>query len=109
MCCMAHPRVVNSAYFAPCSGAKLLSTCVDNRLRVWDCWLGQREQPSREMVHSHDFNRRGACAGLLGCLCAAMWVLTWGEGFSLQASSKHAGKQEGTVVQAAELVLVSRG
>ena len=57
MCSLAHPKVVNSAYFSPVSGAKLMSTCIDNRLRVWDSWLGQREAPSREIVHSHDFNR----------------------------------------------------
>jgi DNA damage-binding protein 2 len=56
---LAHPRVVNSACFSPHSGRKLLTTCQDNRLRVWDC-LSCRpsdDAPDREIVHSHDFSR----------------------------------------------------
>ena len=26
-----HPKVVNSAYFSPISGSKILTTCIDNR------------------------------------------------------------------------------
>ena len=29
--CMEHPKVVNSAYFSPRSGTKILTTCIDNR------------------------------------------------------------------------------
>lgn len=30
---MPHPKVVNSAYFSPRTGRKILTTCIDNR---WD-------------------------------------------------------------------------
>lgn len=53
-----HPRVINAAAFSPLSGRKLLSTCQDNRLRVWDYLVGFGEKPpDREIVHSHTFNR----------------------------------------------------
>ncbi|CAI9106960.1 OLC1v1006212C1 [Oldenlandia corymbosa var. corymbosa] len=54
---LAHKRVVNSAYFSPVSGSKILTTAQDNRLRVWDSIFGTLDTPSREIVHSHDFNR----------------------------------------------------
>lgn len=54
---LAHKRVVNSAYFSPHSGSKILTTSQDNRLRVWDSIFGNLDSPSREIVHSHDFNR----------------------------------------------------
>ncbi|KAJ8749711.1 hypothetical protein K2173_012262 [Erythroxylum novogranatense] len=54
---LPHKRVVNSAYFSPLSGRKILTTCQDNRLRIWDSIFGNLESPSREIVHSHDFNR----------------------------------------------------
>ncbi|XP_073062088.1 protein DAMAGED DNA-BINDING 2 [Primulina eburnea] len=54
---MSHNRVVNSAYFSPRSGSKILTTSQDNRLRVWDSIFGNLDSPSREIVHSHDFNR----------------------------------------------------
>ncbi|GAV89905.1 WD40 domain-containing protein, partial [Cephalotus follicularis] len=54
---LAHKRVVNSAYFSPLSGTKILTTSQDNRLRIWDSIFGNMESPSREIVHSHDFNR----------------------------------------------------
>ncbi|GLT81707.1 hypothetical protein SLE2022_001430 [Rubroshorea leprosula] len=54
---LEHRRVVNSAYFSPLSGSKILTTSQDNRLRVWDSIFGNLESPSREIVHSHDFNR----------------------------------------------------
>lgn len=28
---MPHPKVVNSAYFSPLTGRKILTTCIDNR------------------------------------------------------------------------------
>ena len=31
-----HPRPVSSAYWSPRTGARVVSTCIDNRLRVWD-------------------------------------------------------------------------
>jgi len=34
-----------------------LTTCQDNRIRVWDYIFGDLQSPSREIVHSHDFNR----------------------------------------------------
>ncbi|CAN1809009.1 Protein DAMAGED DNA-BINDING 2 [Linum perenne] len=54
---LPHKRVVNSAYFSPTSGCKILTTAQDNRLRVWDSIFGDLDSPSREIVHSHDFNR----------------------------------------------------
>lgn len=54
---LAHKRVVNSAYFSPLSGSKILTTSQDNRIRVWDSIFGSLDSPSREIVHSHDFNR----------------------------------------------------
>ena len=33
---LAHTKVINSAYFSPVSGRKILTTCQDNRIRVWD-------------------------------------------------------------------------
>ncbi|XVF68986.1 hypothetical protein PTKIN_Ptkin11bG0045300 [Pterospermum kingtungense] len=54
---LEHKRVVNSAYFSPLSGTKILTTSQDNRLRIWDSIFGNLDIPSREIVHSHDFNR----------------------------------------------------
>ncbi|EFJ49678.1 hypothetical protein VOLCADRAFT_117128, partial [Volvox carteri f. nagariensis] len=55
---MPHPRVVNSAYFSPHTGRRILTTCQDNRLRVWDyAPYGCNGPADREIVHSHDFNR----------------------------------------------------
>lgn len=34
-----------------------MTTCQDNRIRVWDYIFGDLQSPSREIVHSHDFNR----------------------------------------------------
>ncbi len=57
LACLDHPRLVNSAYFSPQTGSKLMSTCIDNRIRVWD-YLHSIDKPcDREIVHSHDFNR----------------------------------------------------
>ncbi|KAI5064101.1 hypothetical protein GOP47_0020771 [Adiantum capillus-veneris] len=58
---LPHPRVVNSAFFSPKSGNKILTTCQDNRLRVYDCIFSNLAEPSREIVHSHDFNRYLTC------------------------------------------------
>ncbi|KAH0636258.1 hypothetical protein KY290_038338 [Solanum tuberosum] len=54
---LEHKRVVSSAYFSPLSGSKILTTSLDNRIRVWDSIFGNLDYPSREIVHSHDFNR----------------------------------------------------
>ncbi|MBA0873708.1 hypothetical protein Goshw_006097 [Gossypium schwendimanii] len=54
---LEHRRVVNSAYFSPFSGTKILTTSQDNRLRIWDSIFRDLDSPSREIVHSHDFNR----------------------------------------------------
>jgi DNA damage-binding protein 2 len=48
--------VVNAAYFSP-TGHKILTTCQDNRLRVWENAAAVKETPDKEIVHSHDFNR----------------------------------------------------
>ena len=55
--CLEHPRLVNSAYFSPQTGSKLMSTCIDNRVRVWDHLHSIDKPCDREIVHSHDFNR----------------------------------------------------
>ena len=34
-----------------------MTTCGDNRLRIWDDVARADGPPSRELVHSHDFNR----------------------------------------------------
>lgn len=52
-----HPRLVNSAYFSPQTGNKLMTTCIDNRVRVWDYLHSIGKPCDREIVHSHDFNR----------------------------------------------------
>jgi DNA damage-binding protein 2 len=57
LCSLEHKRVVNSAYFSPITGNKILTTSQDNRLRIWDSIFGNMASPSREIVHSHDFNR----------------------------------------------------
>ncbi|KAL8258775.1 hypothetical protein R6Q59_026728 [Mikania micrantha] len=54
---LPHKRVVNSAYFSPLSGSKIVTTSIDNRIRVWDSIFSNLDTPSREIVHSHDFNR----------------------------------------------------
>ncbi|KAH7672934.1 DNA damage-binding protein 2 [Dioscorea alata] len=54
---LRHGRVVNSAYFSPRTGSKILTTSIDNRIRVWDSIFTNMESPSREIVHSQDFNR----------------------------------------------------
>uniref|UniRef100_A0A7S3R246 Protein DAMAGED DNA-BINDING 2 n=1 Tax=Dunaliella tertiolecta TaxID=3047 RepID=A0A7S3R246_DUNTE len=56
---LPHPRVVNAVSFSPITGQRLLTTCQDNRLRVWDNTLSacNGDGPNREIVHSHDFNR----------------------------------------------------
>eukprot|EP00252_Welwitschia_mirabilis_P015135 TRINITY_DN3331_c0_g1_i1.p1 TRINITY_DN3331_c0_g1~~TRINITY_DN3331_c0_g1_i1.p1 ORF type:complete len:442 (+),score=81.33 TRINITY_DN3331_c0_g1_i1:614-1939(+) len=58
---LQHTRVVNSAYFSPRTGTKIMTTCQDNRIRVWDSIFGDLEFPSREIIHSHDFNRYLTC------------------------------------------------
>lgn len=54
-----HPKVINAAYFSPHSGRKIMTTCQDNRLRIYDNWMlstGSGEA-DRDIVHSHTFNR----------------------------------------------------
>ena len=59
-----HGRVVSSAFFSPNTGAKLLTTSLDNRLQVWDCvhkFCGDvntyPDAKPLSLVHSHDFHR----------------------------------------------------
>lgn len=54
---LSHPRVVTAAYFSPITGNKIMTTCLDNRIRVWDNLCADLSEPSREIVHSHNFNR----------------------------------------------------
>lgn len=57
LCSSPHPRVVTQATFSPTSGRKVLTTCIDNRLRVWDRVHDFGGVADREIVHSHDFSR----------------------------------------------------
>ncbi|GMH33988.1 hypothetical protein BSKO_01822 [Bryopsis sp. KO-2023] len=52
-----HPRVVNNALFSPLTGRKIMTTCLDNRIRLWDDISRWDCDPDREIIHSHDFNR----------------------------------------------------
>lgn len=59
-----HGRVATSAFFSPNSGAKLLSTSIDNRIRLWGDVHGfvgdvngREDVETVEIVHSHDFHR----------------------------------------------------
>lgn len=60
-----HGRTVSSAYFSPNTGGRLLTTAMDNRIRVWSDVYGfvgcvnEREDEAGplEIVHSHDFHR----------------------------------------------------
>lgn len=54
---MQHPRVISAAVFSPATGRSILTTCGDNRLRLWDDVGRVDGPPDRELVHSHDFNR----------------------------------------------------
>ncbi|GAB4821800.1 hypothetical protein N2152v2_008846 [Parachlorella kessleri] len=54
---LAHTKVINSAYFSPVSGRKILTTCQDNRIRVWDYVYRTDQTADREIVHSQNFNR----------------------------------------------------
>jgi DNA damage-binding protein 2 len=54
---MRHPRALSAAFFSPLTGHSILTTCGDNRLRVWDNIAHADAAASRELVHSHDFNR----------------------------------------------------
>ncbi len=50
---MSHPKVVNSAWFSPVTGQKIMTTCIDNRIRVWDTLFNADQPADREIVHSH--------------------------------------------------------
>jgi len=57
---LEHPRVVNCADWSPWSGSKILTTCQDNRLRVYENAAALPrggKAADVEIVHSHDFNR----------------------------------------------------
>ncbi|KAK9840258.1 hypothetical protein WJX74_006309 [Apatococcus lobatus] len=54
---MEHPKVVNSAWFSPVTGQKIMTTCIDNRIRIWDTLFNAGQPADREIIHSHDFNR----------------------------------------------------
>ena len=59
-----HPSLPHSASFSPNSGSRVVSTCDDNRLRVWgdvNVLSGNANERAdgapREIVHSHQFSR----------------------------------------------------
>jgi len=55
---LPHPRVISAVAWSPLSGRKLMSTCTDNRLRVWpSVSSGCGAEAEVQIVHSHDFNR----------------------------------------------------
>eukprot|EP00892_Ulva_mutabilis_P011938 jgi/Ulvmu1/9116/UM005_0211.1 len=54
---LEHPRAISAASFSPATGRSILTTCGDNRLRLWDDVARADGPPDRELVHSHDYNR----------------------------------------------------
>lgn len=50
---MEHPKVVNSAWFSPVTGQKIMTTCIDNRIRIWDTLFNAAQPADREIIHSH--------------------------------------------------------
>lgn len=65
---LPHPRVVSDIAFSPLTGRRLMTTCPDNRVRVWDrvSALGGAEvAPSREVIHSQASRRAGVARLLL--------------------------------------------
>lgn len=59
-----HGGVVSSAWFSPNSGAKLLTTSMDNRIQIWDdvhALSGNasnyEDAKPRSIVHAHNFHR----------------------------------------------------
>ena len=66
---LPHGRAVSAAAFSPQTGSRLLTTCGDNRLRIWDdtgallaaatdpAIDARRLEPDITIVHSHDFAR----------------------------------------------------
>ena len=50
---MGHPKVVNSAWFSPVTGQKIMTTCIDNRIRIWDTLFNADQPADREIIHSH--------------------------------------------------------
>lgn len=54
---LQHSKVINSAYFSPITGRKIMTTSQDNRIRVWDYLYSTSQPADREIVHSQNFNR----------------------------------------------------
>ncbi|KAL4435880.1 hypothetical protein ABPG77_000642 [Micractinium sp. CCAP 211/92] len=54
---LQHSKVINSAYFSPITGRKIMTTSQDNRIRVWDYLYSTAQPADREIVHSQNFNR----------------------------------------------------
>ncbi|KAI8500590.1 WD repeat-containing protein 76 [Branchiostoma belcheri] len=54
-----HSRSVSSAYFSPASGSRILTTCFDDRIRVFDSSaIGQQTvKPLREVRHNNQTGR----------------------------------------------------
>ncbi|CAH1251323.1 WDR76 [Branchiostoma lanceolatum] len=54
-----HSRSVSSAYFSPASGSRILTTCFDDRIRVFDSsTIGQQTvKPLRELRHNNQTGR----------------------------------------------------
>ncbi|XP_078666187.1 WD repeat-containing protein 76-like isoform X2 [Branchiostoma floridae x Branchiostoma belcheri] len=54
-----HSRSVSSAYFSPASGSRILTTCFDDRIRVFDTSaIGQQTvKPLRELRHNNQTGR----------------------------------------------------
>ena len=54
---LLHPRAVTTATFSNITGTRLLTTCIDNRLRVFNVNGDLQSGDCLEIVHSHDFGR----------------------------------------------------
>ncbi|XP_066269952.1 WD repeat-containing protein 76-like isoform X2 [Branchiostoma lanceolatum] len=54
-----HSRSVSSAYFSPASGSRILTTCFDDRIRLFDSsTIGQQTvKPLRELRHNNQTGR----------------------------------------------------
>ncbi len=65
---LPHSKVVNAAYFSPVTGRKILTTCIDNRLRVWD--LVTHARFPRRAARYHTCASEGALSTIEGTLSA---------------------------------------
>lgn len=46
---LAHPKVVNAAYFSPVTGNKIMTTCIDNRWGPFCCDRSSFRAPAQDV------------------------------------------------------------